>query len=382
MVMSLDGLSWEAPCCPAPPDWHVDWPATLDTYPWLRTLAGVPQDPVHHAEGNVLIHTRAVVEALAALPSWRELPPAERSALFAAALLHDIAKPECTQVEPDGRISSPGHARAGAVLARRLLWEEVPFAAREIIVGLVRLHGLPIWFLDRPDLDRSLLAASYRVPLDRLALLAEADARGRSCADPGDLLARIDLFRETCRSLGCLDRPRAFPSDHSRVRYFRGLQHDPGYEAWDDTWGEVVLLAGLPGAGKDFWLRESLPGLPVVSLDAIRQERGIGPEEPQGGVVRTAKEQAREHLRRRVPFAWNATNLTRHLRDPLIDLFLGYGARVRVVYVDAPPDLALRRNRERERSVPESVVLRLAGKLELPDLTEAHRVDYVAPDRG
>ncbi|MFL6233127.1 MAG: AAA family ATPase [Thermoanaerobaculia bacterium] len=383
MVMALEGLTWTAPCCPEPPDWRIDWPAMLAAYPWLRTLDGVPQDPVHHAEGDVLIHTRLVAEALAALPGWRALPPVERSVLFAAALLHDIAKPRCTQVEPDGRISSPGHARAGAAVARRLLWSPgewgsaVPFAVREAVVGLVRLHGLPIWFLDKADLDRSIFAASYRVPLDRLALLAEADARGRSCADPGDLLARIDLFRETCRSLGCLDRPRAFPSDHSRVRYFRGLQKDPGYESWDDTWGEVVVLAGLPGAGKDVWLAESLPGLPVVSLDAIRRERGIGPQETQGGVARAAKEQAREWLRRRLPFAWNATNLTRHLRDPLIDLFLGYGARVRVVYVDAPPGLALRRNRERAKPVPESVILRLAGKLELPDLTEAHRVDYV-----
>jgi hypothetical protein len=32
--------------------------------------------------------------------------------------------------------------------------------------------------------------------------------------------------------------------------------------------------------------------------------------------------------------------------------------------------------------VPESVILRLAGKLELPDLTEAHRVDYVVAARG
>jgi predicted kinase len=384
MVMPLEGISWTPPGCPGPPDWRVDWPATLAAYPWLGTLGGVPQDPAHHAEGDVLVHTRAVVEALAALPSWRALPPVWRGALFAAALLHDIAKPQCTQVAPDGRISSPGHARAGAVLARQLLWSDegwggpVPFAAREAVVGLVRLHGLPLWFLDKVDLDRSLFAASYRVPLDRLALLAEADARGRSCADPGDLLARIDLFRDTCRSLGCLDRPRAFPSDHGRVRYFRGLQRDPDYEPWDETWGEVVLLAGLPGAGKDFWLAESLPGLPVVSLDAIRRERGIGPEEPQGSVVRTAKEQAREWLRRRLPFAWNATNLTRHLRDPLIDLFLSYGARVRVVYVDAPPALALRRNRERAQPVPESVILRLADKLEVPDLTEAHRVDTVA----
>jgi putative nucleotidyltransferase with HDIG domain len=383
VVMSLDGVAWSLPHCPAPPEWRVDWQAILAAHPWLRTLEGIPQDPVYHGEGDVLIHTRLVAEALAALPAWRSLPETERGVLFAAALLHDIGKPGCTEIASDGHVSSRGHARAGAAMARRLLWNDedwggpVPFAVRETIVALVRLHGLPIWFLDKTDLDRALFAASYRASLHRVALLAEADARGRTCDEPGELLARVDLFRETCKTHGCLNEPRAFASPHSRVRYFRGLQRDPNYQAYDETWGEVVLLAGLPGAGKDSWLQENLTNLPVVSLDAIRREKRIDPDDSQGRVVHAAKEQARELLRRRQAFVWNATNLTRHLRDPLIDLFLGYGASVRIVYLDAPLDAVLQRNRDRPSPVPEAVVLRLAGKLEMPDLTEAHQVEYV-----
>jgi len=376
-------IDWTFPCCPAPPAWSVDWKAILATHLWLRSLDGVPQSPVHHAEGDVLIHTHLVAEAIAALPAWRALPDTERSMLFAAALLHDIGKPDCTQVEPDGHISSRGHARVGAVITRRRLWNaeglgvETPFAVRETITALVRLHGLPLWFLEREDIDRALFTASYRARLDRVALLAEADARGRTCEDKADLLDRIDLFRDTCREHGCLDQPRAFPNDQSRIRYFRGLQKEPDYAAHDDTWGEVLLLSGLPGAGKDTWLRETHPDLPVVSLDAIRRDREIDPTDTQGGVVRAAKEQARVHLRARRSFAWNATNLTRRLRDPLIDLFLRYGASVRIVYVDAPLDSILQRNRERTKPVPAGVIHKLAGLFELPDLTEAHRVEAV-----
>ena len=381
-MISVDGLAWSLPCCPAPPTWSVDWPAILAAYPWLRSLDGVPQSPVHHAEGDVLIHTRLVAEALAAMPAWRALPDTERAVLFAAALLHDIGKPGCTQVEPDGHISTRGHARAGASSTRHRLWTreglgvETPFAVRETITALVRLHGLPLWFLEREDIDRALFTASYRVRLDRVALLAEADARGRACRDKAELLDRIELFRETCREHNCLDHPRPFSSDHTRVCYFRGIHRDPDYDAYDDTWGEVVLLAGLPGAGKDTWLRDNLPDRPVLSLDAIRRELDIDPKKTQGRVVHSAKQQARELLRDRRPLVWNATNLTRRMRDPLIDLFLAYGARVRIVYLDSPLDVLLRRNRARPAAVPEPVIRRLADKLELPDLTEAHRVEY------
>lgn len=382
-MTDLDGIRWTFPHCPAGPEWRVVWPALLAAHPWLRALGGVPQSPIFHAEGDVLVHTGMVAEALAALPAWRALSDTERSVLFAAALLHDIGKPECTRAELDGTISSRGHARAGATIARRLLWttegfgQAVPFAVREAIVALVRLHGLPIWFLERDEIERAIVAASYRARLSAVALLAEADARGRTCADQSELLGRIDLFRETCTAHSCLEGPYPFPSDHSRVRYFRQRQQEPRYHAYDDTWGEVVLLAGLPGAGKDTWLRAWSPGLPVISLDAIRAARRVAPEAPQGAVAEAAKQQARAFLRARQPFVWNATNLTRLLRDPLIDLFMDYGARVRIVYHDAPLATVLRRNRARPGPVPESVIHKLAGKVDLPDLTEAHAVAYV-----
>jgi putative nucleotidyltransferase with HDIG domain len=383
VVSDLGSLSWSFAHCPEPPGWRVDWPALVTAHPWLRALDGVPQNPIHHAEGDVLIHTGMVAQALAALPTWRALPATERSVLFAAALLHDIGKPECTRVELDGTISSRGHARAGATIARWLLWTAdgfgvaAPFTVREAIVALVRLHGLPIWFLDREEIERAIIAASYRARLSAVALLAEADARGRTCADQHELLARIELFRETCSASGCLEAPYSFPSDHSRVRYFHQRQREPQYHAYDDTWGEVTILSGLPGAGKDTWLHAQSSNISVISLDAIRAARRIAPEAPQGAVADAAKQQARALLRARQPFVWNATNLTRLLRDPLVDLFLSYGARVRIVYHDAPIETLLRRNRARVAPVPEQVVRRLAGKLDLPDLTEAHSLEYV-----
>src|SRR4051812_17637098 len=108
--------------CPKPPTWRVSWAELNDALPCIRNLAGCPQDPMYHAEGDVWLHTRMVCEELAALPAWRSLPEDERHTVFAAAVLHDTGKPDCTRVEPDGRITSRGHSRRGSILSRRLLW--------------------------------------------------------------------------------------------------------------------------------------------------------------------------------------------------------------------------------------------------------------------
>jgi predicted kinase len=378
-------LGWDFALCPQAPVWAVDWDAIEERYAWIRALADVPQEPCYHAEGDVLIHTRMAAEALAGFDEWRALDSGARAVLFLAALLHDVAKPDCTLVEPDGRITAYGHARRGATKVRTLLYTgegfdaPAPLLVRETVAALVRHHGLPLWLLEKDDPARAEIAASQTVRQDWLALVAEADVRGRRCADQGELLDRIALFRAHCEELECYRQPRAFPTAHSRFAYFHGSR-DPDYQAYDDTVCEVMLLAGLPGAGKDTWIRQHVPGLPVISLDALRQELGVAPSDDQGAVAHTAKARARELLRARTSFVWNATNVTRALRAPLIELFVAYHARVHIVCVDAPYQTLLRRNASRARPVPPRVIAMLLHKLEVPDATEAEHVTWVYDD--
>lgn len=377
---------WTFPGCPTLSDeaW-LDWPVLQTRFSWLRAMDGVPQNPVYHAEGDVLIHTRMVVEAMLALREWRELESEDRQALFAAAMLHDVGKSACTVIEGDGAITSRGHAKKGEKMARRLLWtgEELPapapFALREQIAGLVRYHGLPLQFLDKPDPVRAVIEASQRARMDQVALLAEADVRGRVCHDQEELLERVALFREFCQEQACYTVPRAFANEHSRFVYFQSERGDPDYAAYDDTRCEVVVMSGLPGSGKDTWIRAHLPDWPVISLDGVRKELGISPEDDQGQVVQVARERARELLRQQRSFVWNATNITRVMRRRVIELVLAYHARTRIVYIESPFAEILKRNRARQASVPEEVIYRLLDRLEMPDASEAHRVEWILP---
>jgi predicted kinase len=344
----------------------------------VRDLAGCPQDPVHHAEGDVWLHLRMVLEELVALPAWRALPEEDRRVAFTAALLHDVAKPACTHTEPDGRISARGHSRRGAIMARRLLWRlGVPFGLRERVTALVRFHQVPFYLVERPDGARLAAEVSQTARCDHLALLAEADARGRRCQDQARLLDNVALFVEACREHGCLAGPRPFPTDHTRFVYFRDPGRHPDVPAHEDCRGDVVLLSGLPGAGKDHWLRTHRPELPVVSLDAVRGELDVDPTDAQGPVLHRARALARDHLRQGRAFAWNATNLSRQLRGECLRLFAAYHFRVRIVYVEVDEPRLLTQNRRRPSPVPEAVLERLLDRWEVPDRTEAHAVEWV-----
>lgn len=137
------------------------------------------------------------------------------------------------------------------------------------------------------------------------------------------------------------------------------------------------MMSGLPGAGKDTWLVRERRSLPVVSLDALREEMEVSATDNQGQIIQAAREACREHLRAHRDFAFNATNLTTQIRRRWIDLFASYDARVEIVYIEPPVATILRQNRERDARVPESVIARLLEKLEVPTLAEAHSLALV-----
>ncbi len=150
----------------------------------------------------------------------------------------------------------------------------------------------------------------------------------------------------------------------------------PFQTLFDDTWGEVILMSGLPGTGKDTWIRENRPDLPVVSLDKIREELKVKPTDGQGEVIRTAQDRAREYLRKKQPFIWNTTGLTRETRQKASGLFERYGARVRTVYLETGWENRIERNAGRTEAVPESAVLRMLNRIEPPSPDEAQAVEW------
>ena len=133
-------------------------------------------------------------------------------------------------------------------------------------------------------------------------------------------------------------------------------------------------MSGLPGAGKDTWINANRSHLPAVSLDAIREELNAPSTGNQGRVIQAARERAREHLRAKQDFVWNATNVSRQLREKSLGLLRDYNARVEIAYVEASPDKLFTQNSKREDAIPTAALQSLLRKLEPPQDWEAHSV--------
>jgi predicted kinase len=135
--------------------------------------------------------------------------------------------------------------------------------------------------------------------------------------------------------------------------------------------GFVVLAIGLPGSGKTTWFRRR--GVTPLSSDLLRNILFDDVEEQryQGLVFSTLRSLLRARLIARMP--WNyvdATNLSVHERRQWIKMAKSFGYEVQAVFFDVPLDVCLDRNRQRDRSVSEEVMRRMAEKLKPPVFEE------------
>lgn len=350
-----------------------------DLYDWVRDMKDTPQDPIWHGEGDVFIHTKMVLSELMKQKACQDLPLDRKRCVWEAALLHDVEKRSTTRLE-DERIVSPGHAKKGMQTTRKILYTEfqVSVKERERIAKLVRYHGLPLWALEKPNPAKAVIQASLETDTELLAVLAEADIKGRICSDKEQLLENIGFFKELCLENDCWGKPKSFPSKWSIFNYFNKENASIDYVPFDDFKFEVVLLSALPGTGKDTHVAKNYKNWFMISLDDIRRKNKIDPTDKKGNgrVVQMAKEQAKVYMRKGESFVWNATNITRDLRSQLIGLFTSYGGKVIIDYLEVPYKQMLIQNKSRDHILPDSVIHRMLDKWDVPQDFEAHEVRW------
>lgn len=375
---------------PASSETELDWEGiTASPFGILfPEMEKTEQNPEFHGEGNVCIHTKMVCNEVIKMQEFWTLDKTRRIGLLTAALLHDAGKTKTTKFEDDKWVS-PNHSSTGSMMARKFLWQVCGLCGskekqqlRELICTLIRHHMLTVHLLDQDDPERKvreIAAAGELIPgfsLKLLYMLSEADTKGRIAADINEQSEKIELCRMLAKEAECYESPYKFQDAYTKHAYLSGRNILPDQSLYDDTWGEIILMSGLPGTGKDRWIQENIPGYPVVSLDEIRKEINIKPTGDQGVVIREAQNRAKAYLRKHQPFVWNATDITRDTRQKLISLFERYKARVRIAYLETDWDVQLDRNSSRESEVPVAAIEKMLGKTVPPMPEEAMTVEW------
>lgn len=369
---------------------NIDWDLVKNEIlkPYVLKMKETKQEFKWHQEGDVLTHTIMVCEELIKLEEYKSLDQKRRLELFFSAMFHDVGKTVCTKVE-DGIIRSPHHGPTGSLMIREYLWKEFGLSGneeyqnfRETICLLIKYHGSTVYLNSENDIRKIIkisrnqkLAKDFNLKM--LYILSKADILGRISYDTKNQLNCLKKFRSLAIELNCYDNVFNFGNDYTKFEYLSGTNVWHGQTLYDSTWREVILLAGLPGTGKDTYIKNNFSHMPVISLDKIRDELDIDPSDNQGAVYNYAKEKAQEYLRSRISFIWNATNLTTLIRQKQIKLFHDYHAKVRIIFLETSWSENLSRNKSRKKEVNSEIIEKMLRNLNIPEDYEAEIVEWV-----
>ena len=173
-------------------------------FPELLALAGCPQEPDWHPEGDVWVHTLQVIDRARARID--DLPRPQAIAVMLGAVCHDLGKPATTAVI-DGRIRSMDHEEQGVAPTVRFLdrlnvHSIDGYDVRHQVLGMTAQHLKPgSWFKVRDEVrDGAFRRLAHKVDLELLARVAKSDCEGRQ---PGTFdCSAMDWFLERARAIG------------------------------------------------------------------------------------------------------------------------------------------------------------------------------------
>jgi len=382
----------------------------------LAKLEETPQDREWHGEGNVRVHTDLVLGEIEDLlrpgGAAAHLDDRRRRILVLAGLFHDLGKVGTTrerEIEGRSRVISPGHpAKGRSWLALHHHPLGLPLEDCEELLALVGHHHDPRRLVAQGAPGPAYRKLARLCDLELVYLLELADVRGRIAPEPERELEMLELFRLEAMEQEVWGRRDPWEDWRTTIEASLGGKHPAlrrlavaegirqaeagriftpeeavarayGLDRHASRPSELVVLCGPSGSGKSTWAIEHLPAHGVVSLDRWR-ERLAGARSRhhrKGRVLQAARDELRSLLREGRAAVWDATNLRKDIREPLIRLAHDYGAWVEIVCVSTPLEEIRRRNRRREGGVPESVLQRQIDRCEWPFASQAHRMRTV-----
>lgn len=205
-------------------------------FPEVEALTGVEQNPKHHPEGDVWVHTMMVVDAAAKLRKYVSY----KLGFMLSALAHDFGKAVCTE-RVNGVIRSYNHETLGLPLAEKFIKRltNQKYTA-EYVMNMMEYHMKP----NMLAADNSSVKATNKMfdascDPEALICLAVADGMGKS-AD-GEYVPKSEWFSER---LKIYEEYMARPFVAGRDLIEAGLKPDERFSEYLD-FAHKLRLAGV-----------------------------------------------------------------------------------------------------------------------------------------
>lgn len=405
----------------------------IEKIPEFEKLKKCEQNPKWHSEGDAFKHTKLVckyaVEHVCTMARYKDpehgmynisksfdeyetcyLEPSvydDALVFLTAALFHDVGKGVTTAKGKDGNWHSYNHEFEGEKITRQMLWN-LNTKFREDVCALVKYHMIPLNLFDRKNYLEEIVRLSYDIPSWELLIeLKKCDLEGSIQKD--EVLKERDrkILNEVASIAMEIDRYQARSTYKTSVfaDRIRGSQY-----FLDKTYKkplELIVLIGLPGAGKDTFINEQLltdnKDMPtyinVINMSRINKpcpsiltvyksnaavicrddtrvklgfckenEKIVGTSKQENAVNEDIKNQLYEAAREGKTIIINNTNLKKEYRAEFARLLSNYNVHITYIYIEAT-DVAKNVER-REGQISKNVLLDIIKKFEWPTFDE------------
>lgn len=378
--------------------------------PEIYGLIGVEHDKRGHEEGDAYKHTLMVLS---------KAPPTLNGQL--AALLHDVGKPQ-TQQFMENKISFYGHEKVGGEIAEAIM-RRLKFDAKTIkmVKHLVENHMKPHHLKDATEKSlRKFIRTVGKETIEDLLDLAEADSLGKLPPDN-----YVPELREKIKSLdvGEMSKEKAILDGDEIIdllkvkrgpivgqvkRFLQDLEDEYlsnkmiltkekakeevlrnfKQQELDDSNRYLILLVGIPGAGKSTYIKENLSDATIISPDHFIGYTKEDPWTPEkvSNAWKKSDDLLLEAIKRGdKKIVFDATFVNPKVRGKYINIAKRFGLTPVAIHCNVPLDQALKRNSQRPefRKVPEETLIRMYKNLVNPSESEGFKevVDYDSSEK-
>ena len=339
----------------------------------FQQLESTPHSKRWHKEGNPLEHSLLVSNEMFKIINNKlcNMSLRDKKILMIASICHDLGKATTTYFdEKENDCKCRNHGAVGERITRNLIFNEPDHWMREEICWLVRWHMQFHHFIDLPYDKRFSTMTSLsqgNSSIEKLLWLNMADTYGSISKENTKESAenKFNIIKDMADRLKCYTRPY----HTSKVN--------------KDTYNMYVMI-GLPGSGKDTYIKKFLQNTQCICRDDIREEITYGYVEGRKLQLDNSKEsivtdivnqRIEKCCREKKSFIINQTNVKKKYRTQLKEMALKFGTpNIIYIYVE-PPSIEDCKDR-RGHGKWDSIIDRMWGEFEFPDRYECDELIF------